>query len=208
MKTYGPKSLIRLTPQLTILDYQLKLIKKYFPKATIILINGYESTKVMNSYPTGIIHIENERHATTNVVRSIGLGLRATITNKVLLMYGDLVCNDYTFKQSLNNKSMLFIDTSNTMTENEVGCTILDNKIEHLIYDLPTKWAQIAYFVDMELELLKQITWNPISENYLGFEVINNIIDKGGRFIPAQPEGLQANDVDCTKDLYIAQSLI
>ena len=69
------------------------------------------------------------------------------------------------------------------MTDDEVGCTIINNHVEHILYDLPNKWAQIGYFVGKELQLLKQITFNPLNEKLLGFEAINEIINKGGKFL-------------------------
>lgn len=208
MKTYGPKSLINIKPNITILDYQVKLLKEFFPTSTIILVNGYESVKVMNNAPQNIIHIENERYNTTNVVRSIGIGLRASITNRVMIIYGDLICNKETFNIVLDNESLLFVDKSNTMTENEVGCMIVDDIVEHLIYDLPQKWAQIIYITGKELKIFKDIAYNPANENWLGFEAINAVIDKGGKFKVASPKNMKANDIDISKDILIAQGII
>jgi choline kinase len=208
MKTHGAKSLIKLTPTQTILDYQVYLIRQIFPDSTIILISGYESNRVINRSPKNIIHIENERHETTNVVRSIGIGLKATITDNVLIIYGDLVCNKQTLSYPLEKKSVIFVDSSNTMTENEVGCNIVNGNIEWMVYDATNKWAQIIYLTGKELQLLKQICNDVAYEKTLGFEAINEIINKGGKFKAAIPEGIKANDVDCSKDLYIAQSII
>jgi len=210
MKAYGPKPLVKLKPGLTILEYQIQLLRHKFTNATIILISGYEANKVINNAPPKIIHIENERYSTTNVTRSIGLGLRATLTDRVLIMYGDIICNSATFKCLLEKQSLLFVDTSNTMTENEVGCVIEKDTgvIEHILYDLPNKWAQIVYLVGKELDMFKQITNNPLNENLLGFEVINEIIDKGGKFYQSSSKNIKVNDIDCSKDLIIAQGII
>lgn len=208
MKTYGPKSLIYLTEKLTILDYQIKLLRHIFPLATIILVTGHEAAKVISHSPPNLIHIENERHETTNVSRSIGIGLRAVLTSNVLIFYGDVVCNKATFKYNFGSQSLVFVDKSNTMTENEVGCTIVDGYIEQMMYDMPLKWAQIFYVAGKELAILRNITCDPLHEKHFGFELINEIINRGGKFLAASPNGMKVNDVDCSKDLAIAQSII
>ena len=208
MKSYGPKPLTKIGNS-TIIERQTKLLKEQFPNATIILISGYEAVRVMNNSPEGIIHIENERFASTEVLKSIAIGLRATITNRVLLVYGDLVFNSDTLKYPLKDKSLLFIDTSNTMTEDEVGCTINSkNEVENILYDLTPKWAQISYFVGKELKLLQQLAFNPLNEKLFGFEIINEIINKGGIFTTASPKNIMVNDIDCSKDILIAEKII
>src|SRR5208283_767415 len=209
MKAYGTKSLIKIKDDLTILEYQVQLIRKCFgTHVTIIVISGFESDKIVGHSPEKIIHIENERYSDTSVIHSIGLGLKATITNRVLIIYGDLLFNAVTLTQPLENKSLLFIDTSNTMTENEVGCIITDNRIENLMYDLPNKWAQIVYLTGKELKLMTQYAYNPLYEKWLCFELINLLISKGGRFFKAAPPNIAANDIDCSKDITIAQGII
>ena len=94
MKSYGPKSLIVIKKNLRIIDNQLKLLKKNFPTANIILVTGFESDAVMNSTPMDIVKIENENYDTTNVMRSIGIGLRAC-KRDVLIVYGDLIFNNW-----------------------------------------------------------------------------------------------------------------
>ncbi len=209
MKSYGAKPLIRLTPDLNIIQNQLNIIAKKFRYYEVILIVGFQAYRVINQTPQDIIKIENERYEETNVCRSIGIGLKAATTNRVLIMYGDVVINEQALNTKFNKGSSLIIDSSNTMTSNEVGCTINNSGyIEQLMYDLPNKWAQIGFFVDKELEMLKQITYNPDNEKLYGFEAINEIINLGGKFRAISPEGIKANDIDCSKDIPIAQSII
>jgi choline kinase len=207
MKSYGPKPLIKIH-NISILENQIKLIRSQFDNSTIILISGYESQKIINNSPKQIVHIENEKYQTTNVVKSISIGLKATITNRVLLIYGDLVFNKDTLKYPLYDNSLLFIDNSGTMTDEEVGCIINDKIVENIMYDLPNKWAQIAYFTGKELDLLKILANNPNNEKLLGFEIINEIINLGGKFMAAIPKNIKVNDIDSSKDILIAETII
>ena len=42
MKSYGPKPLIKIKDNKTILDNQLKIIKKFFPNPNIIMVCGFK----------------------------------------------------------------------------------------------------------------------------------------------------------------------
>ena len=208
MKSYGAKPLIKLTPDLNIIQNQLNIIASKFTNYEVVLIVGFQAYRVISQTPHDIIKIENERFAETNVCKSIGMGLRAATTNRVMIIYGDVVMNKNTFDTKFNKGSSLIID-SDTMTNNEVGCTINESKyIEQLSHDSPNKWAQIGFFVDKELEMLKKICWNPDNERHYGFEAINEIINMGGKFRAVSPPGIKVNDVDCSKDIPIAQSII
>ncbi len=210
MKSYGVKALIQLKPHLTILDHQLKLIDKCLNNVVeTVLVTGFQANKVMNIAPQNIIKVENERYTHTNVVRSIGIGLRAITTDHVLIIYGDLVFNKQTLKLPINeNTSFMVIDNSNTMSDREIGCTIYKDRIKHLSYGLQDKWAQILFLTGRELKLMQQICWNYNKERMFAFEAINEIISKGGKFKAISPNKMAVTDVDCSKDIPIAQGII
>ena len=98
MRSYGPKPLIRINQEKTIVQNQIEIIKNNFVNPEIILVCGFEADKVMKNTPTDIIKIENESYEKTNVLRSIGMGLRAATSERVLIVYGDLVFNDEAIK--------------------------------------------------------------------------------------------------------------
>jgi len=206
MKSYGPKPLLKINGY-TLIQHQVIRLKSQFPDSTIILVSGYESAKVMSNSPVDIVHVENERYSSTEVVRSISLGLRAATTDRVLVVYGDLAFNGETLQYPLLDKSVLFVDNS-TMSAEEVGCTVVNNYVENLLYDVPNKWAQIAYFVGEELKLLKHFAHNPANEKKFGFEILNEILNKGGKFVAATPKDIKVNDIDYSKDLASAKEIL
>ena len=200
MKSYGPKSLLSINDT-TLINHQLNIIaQKIKVPYEIILVAGYEAEKVFKHTPHNIIKVENEYFKTTNVVRSIGLGLSACTTKNVLLIYGDLVFNHQTLDIPLTSS---WLSTSPTMSENEVGCTVNNKQVVHLSYDLPTKWAQLGYFTDKEFKLLQNICCKKENGQMFGFEAINLIIESGGKFQHMSPRNSKANDVDSSKDLQI-----
>ncbi len=208
MRSYGPKPLLKLTATLDIITNQLNLINKTFTDKEIILITGFESNKVMNRTPNNIIKIENEKYDTTNVIRSIGIGLRAATTTNVIILHGDLVFNQKFLNQCIfDDCSTLVLDKQNgCMGNDEVGCTILNDKVEYCCYNLTPKWSQITFFTNRELKLLQSIAWNKEKEKLFSFEAINEIISRDGKFKPLYATRGNVIDVDSSKDLAVART--
>lgn len=200
MKSLGVRSLIRLPNGDSIIEHQLKTINSVFNNNEIILVTGYDADKVMNKTPSNIIKVENERFETTNVARSISIGLRACTTDFVFVIYGDLLFNEETLKIPLDNSSLL-IDSHGLMKDSQIGCNVDNNQVELLLYGLEDKWAQITYLTGKELKLYKNIAWNRNNEKKFGFELINEVIDSGGKFIAIKNILSKIFDIDSGKDL-------
>ena len=207
MKSYGPKPLIKIGNS-TIIKNQISLLQTYFSNITVVLVCGFKATILMNETPQYILKVENERYADTNVVRSIGLGLRVlSIHAKIILIYGDLVFNSATLKNMKFDKSSVIVTTT-AMGDNEVGCVINHQQLTNLMYDLPNKWGQIAIFMGKELALLKELCWNENNYNKFGFEIINQIISKGGHFQCIQNPNIKIVDIDSSKDIQKAKEIL
>lgn len=208
MSTYGPKCLLNLDGKNRVIDRQIKLLKDAFRHCEIILVSGFQSDKVMAHVPADIVKVENENYADTNVVRSIGMGLRVATTDRILIVYGDLVFNKQALFLPANKDSFLVYDNAKTMKDEEVGCTFGDGCVQQVFYELSNKWAQIAYFTGKELELLKNISWKRENALMFGFEAINQIIDRGGHFGFYSPKDMKITDIDCSKDIARARSIL
>jgi len=171
-------------------------------------VTGFESDKLMKNTPDFLVKVENENYEKTNVVRSIGMGLRAATTDKILVIYGDLVFDEEVLINLKLEQSCVLVDESGTMGNDEVGCNIHNGYIEQLLPDMPNKWGQISFFIDKELELLKKITWDRNKSHCFGFEAINEIVDRGGRFKAVSPTDTKIIDIDSSKDLSVARKII
>jgi len=207
MKSYGPKSLIQLnTPNHTILNNQLKVIKKLFQKYIVILICGFQSDKIMNDVPQNIIVIENERYLTTNVVRSLSIGLRATTGKHVLIVDGDLVFNYYALNCNFDESCMI-IDNG-TMSSDGVGCIVQNDYVENMSYDLDNKWGQIVYLTGKELDLFKCFCWDSNNEKKFGYEGLNEVIKQGGKFKAIYPRHSKIIHINKSADIIKAKAII
>lgn len=202
MKSQGAKPLLQIGAGITILQLQLQMIQEYMRgHPRIIVVGGFEARKVMNYLPDYVVAVENENYETTNVARSIGMGLRASTTNHVLILHGDLVFNKYALTLPIANESILTVDTHGTMSENEVGCNTDGPQVVQLGYGIEDKWAQIMFLTGKELELAKSICWNPSNFQLFSFEILNEIMRRGGKFKAYKPYKLKINDIDCKQDL-------
>jgi len=207
MKSYGPKALIKIGSS-TVINNQISILKTYFPDCYITLVCGFKASTLMDETPNYILKVENENYQNTNVARSIGMGLRVlSNSSKVIIIYGDLVFNAETIKSISLDKSSIVI-TNQTMGEDEVGCVIDDQELRNLMYDLPIKWGQISIFVGKELNLLKRICWNEKNKTKFGFEVINEIIQQGGKFQCIQNDSIKIIDIDNSKDIQKAKEIL
>ena len=206
MTSYGPRSLLEINPGLTILKNQINVLSNKFANCEIVLVNGFQADKVMNSTPSNVINVENERFDSTNELRSLALGLRAITTERVIIIYGDLVFNSEAINTEFDKKNKILIDTSSTGKQ-KIGCNISQNKVQHMMYDLPNKWGQIIYISREELRRLKDMSFNRKNESKFIFEALNAILDKGGVFEPYYCNHKMI-DVDTYKDLVVAQECI
>lgn len=204
MKSYGTKALINIGKE-TIIERQLRIIKELIPSHEIIVISGFQSDRIIKATPRDVIHIENESFETTNVAKSINMGLKAATTTNVLIIYGDLVFNKEAIQTPFNETTVVLAE--NTMGEEEVGCTANGGLLENMMYGLTTKWAQIAFFTGLELKKLERFANDPTNHNCYGFELINKVINDKGNIRAITPRKIKVVDVDTTKDIEKAESI-
>ena len=191
------KSLLKVG-QHSIMERQLLIINKIFPKREVIVVGGYDSENLFNVLPRGIIKAYNPNFDKTNVVESIKIGLEHSSSSLVVIIYGDLFFNKRLVSLPFRKKS--FIISSSTMMPREVGINSLNNKLVNLYYDLPEKWAQVIFLTGKEIGLLRAICQDDVSRMF-GYECLNKMVDMGGEFLVESPRNGIAIDIDTVHDL-------
>lgn len=206
-KYLGNKSLLPLTNKKTILETQIEAINKAFPNIEIVLVSGFEGDRVMNHCGNNVICVENERYKETNTTRSLGMGLRAATSDKVVVIYGDVVFNHIALnKLDTSSSTVLYNDT---LDHPSVGCVInKEGKLENLMYGVGQEWIQIFSLVGRELEQMRGIAWDRRNEKLLGFEAINKVVSNGGKFSCLCNKHIVALDVDDIQDFKKAKKII
>lgn len=209
MRSYGPVSLIKLKNNLTVIEHQLNIINNNFVNKEVVLVTGFESNKVMDATPDEIIKVKNERYEETNVIKSIGIGLRAATTDKVLIIYGDLVFHPRIFDVPFQQKSSIIINEGISPSKTHIGCTFSqNNRLEQLLYELPNQWCQILYLTGKELKMFQKQAWDENKEKLYTFEIINHLISRGAGFDVLKHKGLPIVDIDASKDIELAKKIV
>lgn len=201
MKSYGPKALIAVNNNFTIIERQLHLLWSEYPKAEIFVVVGFEAEKIrkhLKEYPVRFIN--NPIHEQTNVLYSIGLGVQATISSEVMIVYGDLIFNEHAIK-NMRGSSRILIDENGLLRKNEVGVVVQNGKVTNFSFGLDVKWGQIAYLTGKELELFKSISVKNETSQWLGYEGMNYILENGGEIESITGKNIELIEIDVAKDL-------
>jgi len=203
MKSRGPKGLLPVHHGMSILEVEIRTILKVYPHADIVIVGGFEYQKIRNAlwgnFPIRIVH--NDQYKTTNVTQSIAVGLEASLPGPLLIIHGDLIFNTNTIKGLAGKQSSLLV-VENQLDPDEVGIGHHNGIVTTLSYALATKWGQMAYLQNKELDLFRAAVWNyKISNQWFLYEALNHVIDKGGRFVAYQPTHAKIVEIDRYTDL-------
>jgi len=173
----GPRALLEIDGE-KLISRQIKSLHRTFPYAEFITVLGYGMDAICDFIPSFVRCIENENYENTNVSRSLAIGLKATTTSKVLVIYGDMVFTRATF--TLPDKSSIFLDKKGK--NDSVGVNLENNKVVHLSYASKVKWGHSFFLCDRELSLMKKLCYNRENNKHYGHEIINMSIDLGAEF--------------------------
>ena len=77
-----------------------------------------------------------------------------------------------------------------------------------MMYDLELKWNQIVYLQGKELKLFKEACTKRRNKKLFLFEIINKVIDKGGKIKCIINDKIKVIDVDNSKDLLKIKEII
>tara|TARA_R110000824_G_scaffold23260_15_gene83811 strand:- start:4480 stop:5229 length:750 start_codon:yes stop_codon:yes gene_type:complete len=202
MKSYGAKALINIYDDTCIIERQIELLWSVYPKSEIFITIGFEAEKIkkrLENYPIRFIH--NPIHETTNVLCSLGLAAEATLSQEIIIVYGDLIFNENTIK-NLKGSSKIVVDKgSSFLRKSEVGVIVGENGVTNFSFGLDDKWAQIACLTGKELDIFKQISTKEQTRQWFGYEALNYIIENGGKIDYVTPKSMKIFEIDTPKDL-------
>lgn len=201
MKSYGPKALIPVGPE-TLIGRQIRLLTAAYPDSRVIVVAGYEADRIKKAVPGGTKVVVNRRYAETNVARSIQLGLAVSHpARSALVVYGDLVFNRRAIDAIPRGISSVIVEPGDARP-GEVGVNVVDMKAVHLSYGLDPKWAHITMLAPHEKRLfLAACQAHHATDNLLGFEVLNMVLDRGGELHALTHEDLRLVEVDTSRDI-------
>jgi choline kinase len=176
-----PRSNISFNDGETLLTKQVQTIRKIAPRSELIVVTGEKCDEVYSAHKKlEIKYVENERYYETNTMRSLAVGLLATVNKNVLVMHGDLLFDQDSLVSILQNESMALVGKQ--LLDHKVGIISDNGLISNISFGLPQKWAQIVLFTNRELESLRVLAADNNKWNWYIWEAIHNIVHKNGEF--------------------------
>jgi choline kinase len=207
MKSHGPKSLIQIEGEITVIQKQLKILLGQFPKAEVIVIVGFQADKLIKHLPKNVKIVENEFFEDTSSVRSLALALRVASNTRLLIINGDIIFNNNTIKNLVGNESIVVVDSHNQIAKDKVGVNVIDSYAAHFAYGFQKKWAQIAYITNGEFPIFYNMCCDKDRKRVFIFEIFNNMIDKGAKLKCFEPKTMKVIEIDSFKDIQIAKGI-
>lgn len=208
MKSKGPKGLLPIHHGMSLLEVQVRTILKVYPHADIIVVGGFEYHKLREAlwgaFPIRLVC--NPDYENTNVSHSVSIGLDACLPGPVLIVHGDLVFNTTAIQGLAGEESALLV-VGNKLDPEEVGVAHQDGVVTNLSYALNSKWGQMAYLHGAELKMMYDMIFGKSARQWFLYEALNNIINKGGRFLAHQPNGLKIVEIDKYTDINKAKAI-
>jgi choline kinase len=185
MKSYGPKSLIRIDGYTTLLDLQLKSIKETFGQVDTIFITGNEHKYIADKITANkenkyIRVVQNKKYDSTSVAASISLGIELAKNNNILVIYGDLFFQPELFSNATNNNFCIFSETSD---HNKVGCSLQENRVLNFDFGFNNQFREIFYLTSEYAEKYADLTYKkPYRNKFLSHEIFNLMLAEGMNF--------------------------
>lgn len=200
MKSYEPRSLLKVRGS-TLSEIQSSNLKSKYD-GDIILVAGFKFQKVYKKLSkAGIVVLENQQYLETGASESLRIALTHNQNDSVCVVHGDILFNLECLDVP-HDESFVLMDRHKDILDREVGVTVWDGLVTTLSYGLPNKWAQIVYFTGKEFEIVKELyNSKMIKNNRLLFEIINKVIDLGGKFRAYTPENIKLIEIDTIGDI-------
>jgi len=201
-KSYEPRCLLKYNNK-TILDNQLDIISEVFPKSEVSVVGGFDINRIIKKINKRARVVENQIYQDTNSGESLKLAVNNSLLDNILFLHGDLIISPEIFDGVDMRSSFLLTENKNKFEDKEVGITVVNGYASVLSYNLPTKWCQIAYLSATELDIFKKLlARQDFNTKYLlTFEIINKIIENGGKFRCFDIEDSFIKEVDNLKDI-------
>lgn len=177
MKSLGAFSNIKIDKKHSILDSQIYNLRKKINVNNIIYVGGFQVSKIHND---DIIILSNDYYDQKNNGTSLKLALDHCKSDYIFILFNKTLFSHKIFNRFDYSSSYVFINDAE-INNYSIGCTIQNDKIENLFYNLPNKIGGLYGLSKTEINILKKID---IQDNWFIFEIMNHVISAGGTFIP------------------------
>jgi hypothetical protein len=179
MKSFGSKCLLPVKVNNKVdflLNHQINLLQKSLGSVEkFLLVLGFDIEKICKKIHFGddIEIINNEAYRSYGQSYALSLAL-SKIDNKyptLILMSGILIKSPL----NINTDNNIVFVTNNKNSSFRLGCTLVDNRVEYLFYNLEPYWAECLLVQPQHLDRFIDLTNS--NKNMLFFEIINKSLE-------------------------------
>lgn len=178
---------------------QLRLLRATLPRCRVVVVTGHHAELVERVLPRGVVRVRNRDYATTNVARSVAVGL-GRCRGPALVVYGDLVFNAAAVAAFRRQRTPAVLVEPDAARKGEVGVNVVGGRAAYFSYGLPVRWCQMAYLDARCNGLFCEYAWRPQAARWLGHEVLNLLAERA-EFAALAAAGAAVRDVDSAGDL-------
>ena len=205
MKSYGPRCLMKLRKEETILDRQVSVINSVYSRSRNLVTIGFEADKVARSYAGKISLIEHQYCHQNNEGDEVRLAVNSSIADHILIICGHILFNQQALRSIDLNESGILIDNKGHLSTNAISVNHQNENVNSILYgkEFADKWSQIVYFTGPELELFRNIIQKAQCSRYFLHEIINAVIIEGGSIRTYDAPDMQLSAIESYVD-YLA----
>jgi GTP:adenosylcobinamide-phosphate guanylyltransferase len=200
MKSIGSKALLPIAGSITLIDYQIQFLKRFYNPIEIYICTGFDHDKIVKKTQKykDIKYIYNKNYAKHNQMDSLLLCLhRHNLDHAFIINNGVLISE----KLCIGNHTEIFTINSTKKIEFGIGCNISGSHTNYLFYDLPNKWIECAFINKDTIKfLLEYSKIKDISKLFL-FEGLNIISENTNSLKTTELDKTAAIKVNNIKDL-------
>jgi CTP:phosphocholine cytidylyltransferase-like protein len=182
IKSKGWVGSLPVNSQSSLIDHQLKVIEKQFPRCKIFYVYGFDSKRVENylhKIHNDVTFVNNEEYNKYGQIYSI-YKVIDLIQKECFFLNGDLVLQPSMFKNFNKRYSQIFV---NNKSSSELGASIDDNNnVQHISYGLDNLVTNMFFINEKSIDNFKKNVENWNYRNYFCFEIINKMIEQGNNF--------------------------
>lgn len=208
MKSIGPKCLLTLRKNMSIIQYQISQIQKNHRQCKLTLSIGFEAEKIKQQLKKykNISYLLNQEYEDTNQACNVIQYINQNNPKNLLIYSSGIITKNLPIPKKYNkNQSVLFM-LNKPKNNFNIG-SINSSKIEYLFFDMEECWSEIVFLNHDAIDILKKEPIEKFKQMYL-FEIINYLLSKK---IPFSKEYINKNDImkiNNNKDIAKARTFI
>lgn len=203
MKSYGPKGILtqKTNTNKSLIRCQINTIQNISHDISVVTGFGRDRIiKVIDDFNIkDMYNSDYEKYSEGYVIQKI---LSETTTKSILILSDGIILR--LKKATLeNNKSTIFCTNRSKTSRLNLGCIFEQESdlLEHIFYDISdTVWCEAILLQEPEIKILKDYVLTNNIKNMFLFEVINNSIKLGAKYLLEKVPSQQVKKIESMKE--------